>query len=487
MEQTDCAAAHTIEMAGHVSADDRSASVYRMLPFEVPPGMARLEVSYSFSDDDPGGFMRSAGNILDIGLFDARGSEFLRPRGFRGWSGAVRREFFVAHEEATPGYLPGPLPPGRWQVVLGLHRILPQGCDYRVTVRLYAGEAVNPRPVVLPPWPVLRREPGWYRGDLHCHSHHSDGTGSLADLAAAARVQGLDFLAATEHNTISHLPHLAAHAGPDLLPIPSEEITTHRGHANAWGIRHWHEFRCESREQVAQVVADVRAEGALVSINHPKEGGPPWEWGEEAQFDCLEVWQAPWFVFNDQSLALWDRLLRAGHRLTAVGGSDMHQSPVEEGAGNLAVGEPCTWVYAAELSVAGVLAGIKAGHVFISEGVSGPRVFLTADADGDGHYEAMMGDEVRIPVGATVRLRCRVEGAAGCQLRVCSGEGDSVVAVVDEDDFTCEWGVRIEDDTFFRAEVMDQPEPPHVVMRALSNPIYVSLGEVPSGGGDEVF
>jgi predicted metal-dependent phosphoesterase TrpH len=466
----------TIELTGHLSLEDKVVSAYRMLPFDVPAGIARLEVSYSFADDDPGGFMRPAGNVLDIGLFDTRGSEFLHAGGFRGWSGATRREFFLAPDEATPGYLPGPIVPGRWQIALGLHRILPQGCDYRVTVRLYAGEASRPTPFILPPWPVLRREPGWYRGDLHCHSHHSDGSGSLADLAAVARTQRLDFLAVTEHNTISHLPHLAAHTGPDLLLIPGQEITTERGHANAWGIRRWHEFRCDRRDQMAQVAADVRAEGALISINHPKEDGPPWEFGDEAQFDCLEVWQAPWFVFNDQSLALWNRLLRQGHRITAVGGSDQHQSSFDGQVGDLAVGKPCTWVYAEELSVTGVLAGLKAGRVFIAEDAPGPRLLLTADADGDGCYEATIGAVVQAPAGATIRLRCQVEGAAGCQLRIRSMAGDKTVAI-QEADFTAEWTARIESDTFFRAEVMAQPESPHVVMRALSNPIYVVVTE----------
>lgn len=472
MQRASHKASHTIEITGHLSQEDRRFSVYRLLPFEVPGGIARLEVSYSFSGDDPGGFMRSAGNILDIGLFDPRGSEFLRAKGFRGWSGATRREFFLAPDEATPGYLPGPVMAGRWEVILGLHRILPQGCDYYITVRLYAGEVSNPGPAALPPWPVLRREPGWYRGDLHCHSYHSDGTGSLADLVAAACAQSLDFLAVTEHNTVSHLPALAALSNPDLLLVPGQEITTEYGHANAWGIRRWHEFRCENPEQMARVVADVQATGAVISINHPKEGGPPWEWGDEAQFDCIEVWQAPWFVFNEQSLALWDRLLREGHRLTAVGGSDQHHAPDGELLGNLAVGKPCTWVYAEELSVRGLLAGIKAGHVFISEDVPGPRLFLVADADGDGRYEAMMGDAVRVLDGAMVHLRCRVEGGAGYRLRICSMGGDAIVPI-GEDNFVYEWSAQIEGDIFFRAEVVDQPEPPHRVMRALSNPIYV--------------
>ena len=128
MDQTNHQASQTIEITGRLVPADKLVSAYRMFLFDVPGGIARLEVGYSFSDDDPGGFMRSAGNVLDIGLFDARGSEFMCAEGFRGWSGSARREFFVAPGRATPGYLPGPILPGRWQVILGLHRILPQGC-----------------------------------------------------------------------------------------------------------------------------------------------------------------------------------------------------------------------------------------------------------------------------------------------------------------------------------------------------------------------
>jgi len=127
MERAGCAVWRTVEITGHLSPQDRRASTYRLLPFDVPEGVSRLEVSYSFSDDDPGGFMRPAGNILDIGLFDPRGSEFLCAQGFRGWSGAARRTFFIAPGEATPGYLPGPILSGGWAILLGLSRILPRG------------------------------------------------------------------------------------------------------------------------------------------------------------------------------------------------------------------------------------------------------------------------------------------------------------------------------------------------------------------------
>lgn len=45
------------------------------------------------------------------------------------------------------------------------------------------------------------------KGDLHCHSRASDGQATLAELAAAARAAGLEYLAITEHSqrlTVAH-------------------------------------------------------------------------------------------------------------------------------------------------------------------------------------------------------------------------------------------------------------------------------------------
>ncbi len=475
MNRSEHGASEILELEGHLSLADKEASAYRLLPFEVPEQIARLEISYRFSDDKPGGFLQQPGNVLDIGLFDPRGSEFLQARGFRGWSGAARRVFTLSADEATPGYLPGPILPGRWEILLGLYRILPQGCDYQITIRLYKGPSPRHKPVSPPAWPVVREQPGWYRGDLHCHTHHSDATGSLADLVAAGRAQRLDFLAVTEHNTTSHMAHLPAHSGDGLLLLPGIEITAERGHANAWGIERWHEFRCETAAQIAQVLADVKSTGALISVNHPKASGPPWTFGGEEAFDCLEVWQAPWFVFNDQSLALWDRLLKAGQRITGVGGSDAHQTPQDSEVGHLVVGQPCTWIYAEALSVAGLLAGIRAGHVFISEDPSGPKLFLTARAEGSRQPEARMGDELRVPPGTKVHFSCVVEGARGCGLRIRSAKSDAEVPV-ERDPFRHEWQARIEANTFYRAEVLTEPASGEAGVRALSNPIYTRIG-----------
>ena len=63
-----------------------------------------------------------------------------------------------------------------------------------------------------------------------------------------------------------------------------------------------------------------------------------------------------------------------------------------------------------------MLDGLRAGRTFVSHqppNFLGPRIYLEADGDGNGSYEAMVGDTV--PVGS--RLRVRVTGGLGLLLR----------------------------------------------------------------------
>ena len=82
---------------------------------------------------------RSAGAVLDLGCFG--------PGGFRGWSGSSRESFVIARDAATPGYLPGELEAGTWQVMIGVHRIPPDGVAYRLTAQTATtAAALDPGP-----------------------------------------------------------------------------------------------------------------------------------------------------------------------------------------------------------------------------------------------------------------------------------------------------------------------------------------------------
>jgi len=66
----------TFHFEGRVTQEDL-ARPYIYLPFTVPPRTARLEVSYQFEHPKRGDFGVSGGNNLDLGIFDARGTDFL--------------------------------------------------------------------------------------------------------------------------------------------------------------------------------------------------------------------------------------------------------------------------------------------------------------------------------------------------------------------------------------------------------------------------
>src|SRR5690606_3665676 len=83
--------------------------------------------------------------------------------------------------------------------------------------------------------------PGWYLGEMHSHTRHSDGKWEVEELAEAVHRNGSDFLCLTDHNTMS------GHAEPRPLPLTLVrgcELTTFHGHHPVYGMRDmvpWHE------------------------------------------------------------------------------------------------------------------------------------------------------------------------------------------------------------------------------------------------------
>jgi hypothetical protein len=295
----------------------------------------------------------------------------------------------------------------------------------------------------------------------------------VAELAGVARGRGLDFVAVTDHNTVSHHPYVRAHSDPNLLLIPGQEVTTYYGHANVWGLDRWLDFRCREDADIARVIAEAHRRGLLFSVNHPKPDGPAWEYGLDLSIDCVEVWQALWPARNEAALAFWERLLRQGRRVVAVGGSDKHQEAFGEAPRNpWLLGQPTTFVYAEALTTEAILAGVHAGHVFISADVGMPRLFLTAWA---GDQTAMMGDRLVGHGPATVR--CQVIGGQGTMLRLLGAHGQLSLELISDEDTTVELAVNLAEQQYIRAEVRSAPLgqvelPDEQTVLALSNPIF---------------
>jgi len=230
---------------------------------------------------------------------------------------------------------------------------------------------------------------------------------------------------------------------------------------------------------MSAIIELAHMNGGLCSINHPKTDGPPWEYTLDLPVDAMEVWQGPWPWHNEESLAAWEGLLKAGRRLPAVGGSDYH-CPAGAETGLLRLGQPTTWVKATQRSVPGVLEAIRAGRVSISAAPDGPRLDLQAQG---GDAEAGMGQVLPLQPDITPEVQVQVERGAGFTLRLIA-DGDVAHEEPIRSDQTIVH-VRVEAGLYVRAElVADAPPelvpddvPIEIDLRgwrwALSNPIYI--------------
>jgi hypothetical protein len=393
--------------------EDQCESAWHYLPFEVGTGATAVRVELEYD---------SSAAVLDLGCFG--------PGGFRGWSGSARRFFVLSPQWATPGYLPGELEAGTWQVIIGLHRIPADGVRYTMSAEVshessagWTSPSTSGDPVPSAADRPKRRElPAadgmrWLAGDLHAHTVHSDGALTVAELASFAAGRGLDFLAITDHNTVSHhaeIPHAAATHGIALLP--GQEVTISRGHANAFGDLPWVDFR----DQPDEWLATTERAGGLLSVNHPYGGQVSWTAPMTRRPPLIEVWHWSWLDLRWTAPLSW--WLAWHPDAIAVGGSDWHRP-----GSDAPPGSPTTWVLSEAAEQAAVFDGMKAGRVAISADREGPVLLrvdgelVAADADGailvgpDGPKTRVRGDMATLgdakgchrltdPTGATLAL-----------------------------------------------------------------------------------
>jgi hypothetical protein len=447
------------------------------LPVEVPGGVGELAVRYRY--DRPPTPPGVPGNVLDIGVFDERGAGPEESRagpgmaGFRGWSGGARDQFAISRSAATPGYLPGPIGPGTWRVVLGPYTVAPQGLRWEVEVTLGEGP---PGPAFVPdpaPERAAGRGRGWYRGDLHLHTVHSDGRRTPAELAAAARAAGLDFVASTEHNTSSANLGWGRHAGPDLLVLGGQEVTTRDGHWLAIGLGpgavvDWRHRAADGG--LGQALAGLHDRGGLAVAAHPFCPFPGCGWGFGYQgLDAVEVWNGPWTPDDEAALGAWDRMLAAGPAagrfLPAVGGSDAH-------SGDDRVGLPHNVVLADGLDWRSILGGLAGGRCWVA-GSAAVGLRLEATAEG---RSAGLGERLAVPAGRRVAVRLEVRGAPGCLARLCRPDGPVLEAGLGAGDTgTVEWTAIAGPGAWVRAEVRRPPAAggSRGAMVALTNPVLL--------------
>ncbi len=188
-----------------------------------------------------------------------------------------------------------------------------------------------------------------YPGAFHIHSTHSDGSGTIPEIAAAAREAGLRWIVISDHDTLAGLEAGEAGWYDDVLVVIGYEITPEHNHYLVLGLKEV----LPAGLPPADLIAAVRARGGWGFVLHPDERlgayfKPPIPWDDRTVrgFDGIEIWNiiSEWteglterncflrYAFpmlatcgpTRRTLAWWDSLLASDEHVSSVGGLDVH-------------------------------------------------------------------------------------------------------------------------------------------------------------------
>ena len=490
------------------------AKTYHEYPFVVAAGTTRVEVTYDWTDKPlvpgvplPGTPLTST--VLDLGLWDQHG--YRDHNGFRGWSGSREGRLatgqapvFVQQDVAQRGYRPDPIEPGTWWAELGIGAISPTGTTFTLTITCTSpttGPPFQSQPV--DPTYVANQAPGWYHGDFHMHSYHSNAHApTYQEQVDYAKSVGLDFLPLTDYVTNQHWRELGPVqvANPDVLIWPGREIITYYGHMIEVGVTPDVIDYRQGFEDISMhdVQAQTKADGALFQIAHPAffpapidtlcrgchfDLGAVIDW---SLVDQLEVQTGPVLVdasqlggpptalkiqnpFTQPAIDLWVSRLMAGNKITAVSGSD---SKGVEGDPNELWGTNDTAVYASQLSRTALQCALQAGHAYVqTRGVHhSPTLEMTATAP-DGE-QGMFGDTLH---SDTAQITVHVVGGSGQLLTIFRNASVAALPVpITSDDFTYSFAAARSSDegplgTFYRVQTGDLQS-----ITTIGNPMFLT-------------
>jgi len=297
---------------------------------------------------------------------------------------------------------------------------------------------------------------------IHVHSVHSDGTGTIPEIAAAAGSAGAHAVLVTDHDRMGGLPFAGWH-GNVLVAVGVEVSPSHGSHLLAFGtprpVRH-------SGRTLAQVVEAVRAEGGIAFAAHPfsrggwvlGRAGRAAPWGDlRVPYDGLEIWslvtdtleylhspralvrfwRRPDAVLADPpavNLAAWDAL-GAQRRVPVLGGLDAHQFGIRRRGRVLVRTMAYERTFAllrthvlldappagdAAADTARLYAALAAGRAFVArDSLADATGFRFASTDGS----LTMGDEA--PFASGIELLAQAPTA--CELRLLR-DGEVIAA-----------------------------------------------------------
>ncbi len=304
-----------------------------------------------------------------------------------------------------------------------------------------------------------------YSGNMHMHTPYSDGEKLHAEIAEDAIAAGLNFIIATDHNVwVDEVEGYYENENGRVLLLSGEEVHNPRRQPQA---SHFLAYGAERElapyaNQPQRLIDETNAAGGYGFLAHPHEGAPEpllnlpdlgWHDWDIDGFTGLEIWnymssfvnvlkrevkrmpikhpflaklKALQLALNPQkyitspepeTLALWDELLAQGKRVTAVGNSDAHGTPMNLGPIHRVI-YPYDFLFRAinthiltEKPLNGDVAHDKK---LVLDAIGNGRSWVGYDMahstkgfrfSGQGVDKGIIGDKIRLDAGATLQTR----------------------------------------------------------------------------------
>lgn len=292
---------------------------------------------------------------------------------------------------------------------------------------------------------VITPQAQWYSGELQAYSNYGVGTEDVTSIVRRAEKAGLNFLAITDRNTLAAADD-PAYKSSQLVCLPAMEWGTDAmGVALVYGPRTTPDPPGSIPAAQAECIR-VQAQGGAWIAAHPAFPTKPWQWGLSF-INGVQVWFRNWrdappmalqhlgeiakerrdgqlvhsiaaaaaavnhgdMSSNGQSNLFYDYELVRGLMAGIIGGS-------ASGSSKVPLGRPLTYIHARELSVPGLLEGLRLGRTYVSSGPDGPKIFFGADVLSNGKVDVGIGGV--IPLNAEVSFEVVVRDAIGKKLQV---------------------------------------------------------------------
>lgn len=363
---------------------------------------------------------------------------------------------------------------------------------------------------------VLQEGERWFKGELHAVSSYGGGKEGVAALIQRAEQAGLDFLAITDLNTMEACSDPAYRSDKVVLIPAMAWGTRENGIALIYGPGTMPEPAASNELAQAECIR-IQSQGGVFAIAHPCSTEAPWKW-DVPYVNAVQVWNGPWrapaplrlaslpetlktrengdlvrsiaaaagvadkthqllqfsnqkdlgISGNDQAALFWDYETVRGSVCSVIAGSGSMD-------GKTPLGQPVTWIKAANKSLPALMHGLRVGRTFVANSPTGVQLDFRADVLNNGQIDVGMGGA--IPLGVDVGFYVLVTGATGCEVQLMRDGHPIMTKRLEGDSASFSYTQKTDYRAVYRLRVIRQPQsgskgygPVEVV--ALSSPIY---------------